>query len=187
MKSITNLVLTIGTVTLLAACGNTQKPVETDSHAGHNHASTEGKGQGVETTVSGVNIKDDKLNAVYPHYIHLTTALVAGDLAEAKVAATAIELGAKELNSSSQLTTLAAKIGAAGDIEAQRTLFSDLSNDFIARVKQSGLASGEVYVDYCPMALNDKGASWLSNQKDIKNPYFGDSMLTCGEVKETIK
>ncbi|MNY17937.1 hypothetical protein D3C86_1512860 [compost metagenome] len=108
-------------------------------------------------------------------------------MAEAKVAASAIELGAKELGSGAALGALASKIGAAADIEAQRALFSDLSNDFIARVKASGLNSGEVYVEYCPMALNDKGASWLSNQKDIKNPYFGESMLTCGEVKETIK
>ncbi|MBB5439212.1 hypothetical protein HDC92_002899 [Pedobacter sp. AK017] len=66
-------------------------------------------------------------------------------------------------------------------------MFSDLSNDFIARVKASGLNSGEVYVEYCPMALHDKGASWLSNKKEIRNPYFGESMMTCGEVKEIIK
>lgn len=187
MKSITSLALTLGVVTLLAACGNTQKQKETDPHAGHNHSAAEGHSPAVETKVAGVSIKDDKLNAVYQHYIHLTTALVGGDLAEAKVAATAIELGAKELTNGGTLTVLAAKIGAATDIEVQRTLFSDLSNDFIAKVKESGLSSGEIYVEYCPMALNDKGASWLSNQKDIKNPYFGDSMLTCGEVKETIK
>ncbi|WP_316818494.1 DUF3347 domain-containing protein [Pedobacter nyackensis] len=187
MKTITGLVLTLGVVTLFAACGNTQKSAGTDPHEGHNHAATEGHNPAVETTVAGVSIKDDKLNAVYQHYIHLKTALVGSDLAEAKVAATAIELGTKELTNGAGLTALAAKIGAATDIEVQRTLFSDLSNDFIARVKQSGLTSGEIYVEYCPMALNDKGASWLSNQKDIKNPYFGDSMLTCGEVKETIK
>jgi len=37
------------------------------------------------------------------------------------------------------------------------------------------------------MAMNDKGASWLSASKQIKNPYFGEKMMTCGEVKETIK
>jgi hypothetical protein len=188
MKTVTNFVITIAAVTLFAACGNTQKPAETDPHAGHNHAAGEGHGAAVENVVtSGAIIKDDKLNAVYQHYIHLTKALVAGDMAEAKVAVNAIELGSKELNNGAALTALAAKIGAATDIDAQRTLFSDLSNDFIQRVKTAGLSSGEAYVEYCPMALNDKGASWLSNEKDIKNPYFGDSMLTCGEVKETIK
>jgi len=187
MRTVTNFVITIAAVTLFAACGNTQKSAEADPHAGHNHAPGEGHGATVEKTVAGVSLKDDKLNAVYQHYIHLTVALVNGDMAEAKVAANAIELGSKELSNGSALTALAAKMGAAADIEVQRTIFSDLSNDFIAKVKSSGLTSGELYVEYCPMALNDKGASWLSNQKDIKNPYFGDSMLTCGEVKETIK
>ncbi|TCC96056.1 DUF3347 domain-containing protein [Pedobacter hiemivivus] len=187
MRTVTNFVITIAAVTLFAACGNTQKSAESDPHAGHNHAPGEGHGVAVEKTVARVSLKDDKLNAVYQHYTHLTVALVNGDMAEAKVAANAIELGSKELSNGSGLTALAAKIGAAADIEVQRTVFSDLSNDFIAKVKNSGLTSGELYVEYCPMALNDKGASWLSNQKDIKNPYFGDSMLTCGEVKETIK
>jgi major membrane immunogen (membrane-anchored lipoprotein) len=187
MKSVTNFVITLAAVTLFAACGNSQKPAQTDPHAGHHHAPGEGHTAAVEKTAVSVSIKDDKLNAVYQHYIHLTNALINGDLAEAKVAATAIELGSKLLSNGATLTALAAKIGAAADIEVQRTAFAGLSNDFIARVKQSGLTSGEVYVEYCPMALNDKGASWLSNQKDIKNPYFGESMLTCGEVKETIK
>jgi hypothetical protein len=188
MKTVTNFVIALAAVTMFAACGNTQKPADADPHAGHNHAPGEGHGAPVEqTTTSTVSLKDDKLNAVYQHYIHLTTALVNGDMAEAKIAAAAIELGSKELSNGSVLATLASKIAAAADIEAQRTLLSDLSNDFIARVKSSGLSSGEVYVEYCPMAMNDKGAYWLSNQKDIKNPYYGESMLTCGEVKETIK
>jgi hypothetical protein len=57
----------------------------------------------------------------------------------------------------------------------------------IALVKKSGVSNGELYVEYCPMAFDDKGASWLSSSKEIRNPYFGDKMLTCGEVKETIK
>jgi hypothetical protein len=28
-----------------------------------------------------------------------------------------------------------------------------------------------------------KKASWLSNDKAIKNPYYGSAMLTCGNVK----
>jgi hypothetical protein len=46
---------------------------------------------------------------------------------------------------------------------------------------------GSVYVAYCPMANNNEGANWLSNDKEIKNPYFGDKMLRCGSVKETIQ
>ena len=42
------------------------------------------------------------------------------------------------------------------------------------------------YRQFCPMALGNKGAYWLSDKKPIRNPYFGDAMLTCGETKETL-
>jgi len=37
------------------------------------------------------------------------------------------------------------------------------------------------------MADNNKGAAWISAQKDIRNPYYGDAMLTCGRVIRTIQ
>jgi hypothetical protein len=54
-------------------------------------------------------------------------------------------------------------------------------------IKSSKLSAGALYLEYCPMANNNEGAFWLSNEKQIKNPYFGDMMLTCGSVKETIQ
>lgn len=185
MKTLANFIITAATLTLLAACTNTQKPAGADPHAGHQHEAAEEHTEEAKKAV--VMLKDDQLNAVYQHYIHLSTALVNGDAAEAKIAASAIELGAKGLVNGRTLSAIAGKIVNAADLEQQRVLYADLSNDFITRVKSSGLKSGELYVEYCPMALNDKGAFWLSNQKAIRNPYFGESMLTCGEVKETIK
>jgi hypothetical protein len=169
------------TIFILAACGDgndNNMVVQDNSHAEQHDTMP---------MVAGVKLKDDKLNAVYQHYVHLTSALVNADASEAKIASNAIETGAKEVNGGEMLRTSAAKITAAGDIEAQRSEFSNLSNAFIALVKKSGLNSGEVYVDFCPMAVHDKGAYWISADKAIRNPYFGDKMLTCGEIKETIK
>lgn len=39
----------------------------------------------------------------------------------------------------------------------------------------------------CPMYNDNKGALWLSESKDIKNLYYGNKMVECGEVKEVIK
>jgi hypothetical protein len=36
------------------------------------------------------------------------------------------------------------------------------------------------------MAFNDQGAYWISDREEIRNPYFGDKMLTCGVVKEEL-
>ena len=43
-----------------------------------------------------------------------------------------------------------------------------------------------VHYQFCPMAKNGKGAYWLSENKDIRNPYFGKKMIDCGETKETL-
>jgi membrane fusion protein, copper/silver efflux system len=60
-----------------------------------------------------------------------------------------------------------------------------LSSHFIAAVQLFGIQK-QVYRQFCPMANNDKGAFWLSLDEKINNPYYGSSMLTCGEVKEII-
>lgn len=75
----------------------------------------------------------------------------------------------------------------AKDIEKQREIFSDLSNQMIEIAETFGLKIETVYVAYCPMALDDKGAFWLSEKEEINNPYFGDKMLRCGEVKKKIR
>lgn len=74
----------------------------------------------------------------------------------------------------------------AGDIKQQREHLEKLSKDMYELVKKS--AAGElIYVNYCPMYNDKKGAIWLSETIEIKNPYFGKGMLTCGNVTETIK
>lgn len=74
----------------------------------------------------------------------------------------------------------------ATNIVHQREHFDMLSKDMYDLVKLLG-AGQTLYVEHCPMYNNDKGASWLSAEKEIKNPYFGASMLTCGSVKEELK
>ncbi|HKC36711.1 MAG TPA: DUF3347 domain-containing protein [Chitinophagaceae bacterium] len=78
-------------------------------------------------------------------------------------------------------------IGSNGsDIEHQREHFDLLSKDMIDLVKVTG-SSQTLYKDFCPMYNNKKGASWLSETKEIKNPYYGNKMPKCGQVKEEIK
>ncbi|SKD09305.1 Protein of unknown function [Chitinophaga ginsengisegetis] len=163
----------------LAACGN-NNPVTKEQDSTSQHET-------IATSPAIVQLKDDKLHAVYQHYVLLSAALVKGDVKAARLAGNAIETGASEITGGEAIGAGAAKITATADIATQRIAFSALSNDFISLAKKSGLSSGQLYVDFCPMAMNDKGAYWLSSDKAIQNPYFGDQMLTCGEVKETIQ
>ncbi len=72
-------------------------------------------------------------------------------------------------------------------IEAARQAFELLSNELIAVVRQFGIPENRVlYRLHCPMAFNNKGADWLQMERDTRNPYFGASMLKCGEVAEVI-
>jgi Cu(I)/Ag(I) efflux system membrane fusion protein len=78
------------------------------------------------------------------------------------------------------------KIINNSDIEAQRLAFSDLSDEMYNTVKRFDISGLNIYYQFCPMAKNDKGAYWLSSSAEIRNPYFGDVMLKCGEIKETL-
>jgi hypothetical protein len=69
------------------------------------------------------------------------------------------------------------------ETEHQREHFAKLSNNMYALVFNFKANQTEAYLEYCPM----KKASWLSESKDIKNPYYGKKMLDCGSVKATLK
>jgi hypothetical protein len=78
-------------------------------------------------------------------------------------------------------------IGAnGGKIEHQREHFELLSKDIYDLVKTFG-AGQVLYRDFDPMVNNGKGAFWLSETKEIKNPYMGKAMLSSGSIKEEIK
>ncbi len=72
------------------------------------------------------------------------------------------------------------------DIEKQRQEFEPLSLHLQSLLKAFRPNDAIAYWQFCPMAFQDKGAGWLSNKKQIANPYFGNKMLRCGRVKEEI-
>lgn len=75
----------------------------------------------------------------------------------------------------------------APSIDGKRENFIYLSEPLIKTVEAFGPGNEKLYVDYCPMANNNKGAYWLSEAKEIRNPFMeGKDMLTCGEVKKEI-
>ena len=71
-------------------------------------------------------------------------------------------------------------------LENQRSHFVIL-NENILPIAMNIENSINYYVQKCPMANNNKGAVWLSTEEEIKNPYYGDAMLTCGSVIDTIR
>jgi hypothetical protein len=130
--------------------------------------------------------KDTKLGVVYEHYIHLKDALVASKKDDAKKSASELHKTLKDVSASASALEATSRIATSDDLNEQRKAFSTLSNEMTSLVKGGKLSTGMLYLEYCPMANENTGAYWLSNEKQIKNPYFGNMMLTCGSVKEMI-
>lgn len=74
-----------------------------------------------------------------------------------------------------------------GEVETMRGKFEIISNNLYEVLKKVDMKNAGVYHVFCPMAFNDKGAFWLSEELKIKNPYFGKKMLSCGEVVDSLK
>lgn len=198
------LIISLLTVIAFTSCANDNK----DEHSNHDTTKV------AETTTSATeDIKQIKpafanldasvsshIKEVFDHYIHVKTALVNSNPEEAKNGANALLQVIKGFDKSllpveqksaydksiSSLRTSANNIAATGDIEKQREHFATLSNEAYDLAKSFG-AGKTVYHEHCPMALNDKGAMWLSESKEVKNPYYGDKMLECGTVEEIIE
>ncbi len=113
-----------------------------------------------------------------------TTQILAQALAKVNSSAGTGKDQAKWEKIKAGLSLAISKLKTAKDLSAARTHFSSLSAAIIQIAETYQLPQREVYQDYCPMAFNNKGGYWLSETEDIENPYFGASMLSCGEVKK---
>ncbi len=143
-----------------------------------------------------------QLGGVLTEYYGLKNALVASDEAKAETAAKKTlnsleKVDMKQLKGSAHMKWMEQQkaiesnlngIAQMKGLEMKRSHFKEVSDNLSTAIKSFGVETNEVvYVDFCPMANNNKGAYWLSADKEIKNPYYGSKMLTCGSVKGTIQ
>jgi hypothetical protein len=141
------------------------------------------------------------IKAIVDHYFHIKNALANDDAREAANGARALQDALVKLDKSlltaeqkkayevneDEMKEHAEHIAKNGDdIEHQRSHFAMMSEVFYELVRNFG-AGRPVYHDHCPMARENKGAMWISEIKEIKNPYFGEKMFKCGKVEEVIK
>lgn len=117
-------------------------------------------------------------------YIHVKNALVNSN---EKAASAAIGHFYQTLKAEANFPQKAALLKATeklnkvgNNLEKQRATFNNVSTVMWKLVKGSDNVNQPVYYQYCPM----KKTYWLSREKEIKNPYYGSSMLNCGKVAE---
>lgn len=156
---------------------------------------------------SGMNMSSEapkefqkQLAEVYEASLELKEAFVASNVSQVQQSAKSVQKALSNVDMKllkdqahmdwmDYLNTLNSSLKAiseANAIDAQRKSFATFSETLYQSVKAFGIGGEEAYYQYCPMANDNQGAYWLSDSKKIRNPYFGDKMMTCGSVKETI-
>ena len=152
--------------------------------------------QATETSKIDKNLKK-QFDKLLQSYYNIKDALVEGEHAEASKSAAEFNTSLAKIDmgklnqsqkdfwkkQSEKLKISAAAIENAQEIEKQRDEFELLTLPMLSIIKTLKINSSPVYQQYCPMAFNSKGAFWLSNEKQVLNPYFGKKMLHCGSVK----
>ncbi|MGV8993675.1 MAG: DUF3347 domain-containing protein [Flavobacterium sp.] len=145
-------------------------------------------------------VKQSELQMVYANYFALKDALVSSNSALTTTKASALSASIKKVEMDKldmdvhmvwmkvveNIKADSKSISATNDLEKQRKIFANLSNEIYSLMKVSKFDNA-VYYQYCPMANGGKGANWLSKENEVRNPYYGSAMMTCGKTVETIK
>ncbi|HEY8387928.1 MAG TPA: DUF3347 domain-containing protein [Parasegetibacter sp.] len=190
MKKIFALAISAGI--LMAACNSS----DNSNNAGSNEE---------KVPVESVNTAafNTSFETLLNDYYQLKDALVATDTAATNAAAAKLIVSSDslllaELNDSTgavvataqdyakTISSKSAAILSSADVEEKRKEFQIISDAMYDLVRTVRFDNQTIYHQYCPMAFDDKGAYWLSNVSEIRNPYFGKKMLACGEVKDSL-
>jgi len=169
--------------------------------AGHDHGAQESEETHTIQAVSASLEFMKQLKSFYEAYLEMNEAFIESDAAKvsktAKTAVTAlenIEMGLLEgdahmawMDQLEILSPALKNIAKNNDLEKQRLEYATFNLTFYKSLKMFGLDNDTTYYQYCSMANGDEGAYWFSETKEIRNPYFGDMMLSCGETRDTLK
>jgi Cu(I)/Ag(I) efflux system membrane fusion protein len=122
------------------------------------------------------------VQAVFEEYIKVQNGLAEDSIQKAKAAANSLAQAVRNDTDDAlpaEISQQAQALAEALDLAAARVAFKPLSESLIKFAKSNGITPGAYVEVYCSMAK----AGWLQSDKSIKNPYYGSSMLTCGQVK----
>lgn len=124
----------------------------------------------------------EPVKSVYDHYLKVQSELAGDSLKGVEEHASAIAKAVRGDTMkmlSPEVAAQAETVAKAKDLKSARTAFKSLSASLVKYLADNKAGKGIYHEAYCPMAK----ASWLQSGKEIKNPYYGKSMLDCGELK----
>ena len=140
------------------------------------------------------------LGRVLAAYLDMQVALADDDWNAAKQAAEGLAKAAGEVDPGSDAAAADAwaVLGAGFERQAEAAVASTaIEGARGAFLQLSGLSKQllQVYgnpleqpvrLAFCPMANSDRGAEWVQAGTVVDNSYFGESMLSCGEIRATL-
>jgi Protein of unknown function (DUF3347) len=189
--------------TFTANCSGSKKE-EASTEANDDLAENPESDEATEASAPQFQVDENfqqQLGNVFTAYIGLKEAFVSSDAEKVKSEANATSQAVTKVNMKllsgaahndwmaylAPIESSLKEIAGTSDIEVQRKEFSTLSDNLYKSIKAFGLGGKQAFYEYCPMAFNNEGAYWLSDEEKIRNPYFGDEMLNCGEVREKLQ
>lgn len=193
------LLLLFGACTLIISCNNSSN---------NNAASTKDSAAAKPTVTANAKstLSDagtQKLMSMLTDYYGLKNAMFAVNAGQVDSFANRLSNSAKEMKAFAEkdsaaktiiphldtMTTELQQLAAVQDPKCQKQQlpFSKVSDQLFAVLKEADVKNTNIYLQHCPMALEEKGAHWLSNEAEIKNPYFPKTMNDCGDLEDSLK
>ncbi|WP_057936106.1 efflux RND transporter periplasmic adaptor subunit [Algoriphagus resistens] len=170
---------------------------------GHNHGQVTERKPATQVSAGPTEISakaKDELKPVFDTYFKLKNALTKDELSGSKSRAADMLSALEKVNMaefkgdahnewmkySEKIKAALAQISTQKKLEEIRKSFGSVSDELLGLAENFRPLSTKIYVQHCPMADSNRGADWLSLEEKVVNPYFGNAMLTCGEVTKTI-
>lgn len=209
-RSILKLPLIACSFLLFSACGDGEKSADRTEEIYEKHVEHEDMTASQHETIAEPEeipryeevppALQSQVNSLLDDYLEIKNALVESSTEEARIAAGKMLGKIKNFEGSDlpeeQKNFYEARIEEMSDdlrfmaqnnaLDKHRDHFAVVTKNTYALAKALNTQS-TLYYQYCPMAFNNNGGYWLSAQEEIRNPYFGDKMLKCGRIEETIE
>ena len=174
----TYITFLLGIALTLASCKNNPKTAAPPALASGDLNTTK--------TSEQVVFNNKKNQLLYQNYLSIKAAMVNTNGNKTEDAAKQLLNNFNTDQQYSAVSQIAALIASTSNIKKQREFFVGLTEE-ITTILKTDIKSGKIHQQYCPMAFEGQGGYWLSDSEEIRNPYFGDVMLACGEVTKILK
>jgi hypothetical protein len=199
-NSVLTSTLVVGLSISLFACGNGKATNQENATGAHDHkAMTHAQQHPMSGESDMVMNEKIAVSVLIESYLEIKNALVLDDSKAASIAgqklaesAKAFDAGSFESSKQTEINEILEIIEEHGEhiakseIDHQREHFQEMAGEFMDLLELTG-TDRTLYQQFCPMYNNGKGGIWLSEFSEIKNPFYGNKMLTCGSTKSTIQ